>query len=86
MSTCTRCGSQTTRRRLCKSCGLAELHGQSLIEEGQALIEKGEKQGAEETMDVECAGCGLVHEVGMNSRKTCPDCGHEGYRPVEALQ
>ena len=79
MSQCNKCGSQTTRTRLCKSCGLAELHGQALIDEEQT-------SEPEETMAVECGDCGLIHEVGVNSRKTCPDCGHHGFRPMEALQ
>ena len=79
MTTCQRCGSQTTRTRLCRSCGLAERYGQSLIEKEQT-------REKEETMTIECADCGLIHEVGMNSRKTCPDCSYEGYRPVEALR
>lgn len=79
MTTCKRCGSQTTRRRLCRSCGLAELHGQSLIENEQT-------SEPEETMTIECADCGLIHEVTPTSRKTCPDCGYYGFRPMEALR
>ena len=81
MSQCNKCGSQTTRTRLCRQCSLDERHGQALIEAAEQ-----EREQAEETMNVECGDCGLVYEVGMTSRKTCPDCGHEGYRPLEALQ
>ena len=79
MTACNHCGSQTTRTRLCPQCALAERYGQSLIDEEQTREE-------EETMTIECADCGLIHEVGMNSRKTCPDCSYEGYRPMEALR
>ena len=80
MSTCNRCSARTTRTRLCRQCSLDERHGQALIEAEQ------EREQPEETMNVECADCGLIHEVGVSGRKTCPDCGHEGFRPMEALQ
>ena len=79
MTTCQRCGSRTTRTRLCRQCSLDERYGQALIDEEQTREQ-------EATMTIECADCGLIHEVGASSRKTCPDCGHEGYRPMEALQ